>query len=125
MKKLILTVCFTLTVSVCYAMPFTVDARSPLHVEAGLVLGYPLGVIAAYAQKTNNISDAKAVLIAGTLAYVPLAIKEFAIDGHPDGGDLLFNLSTYIGAYLGVKTGHYFFVSQTDDTPVVNYIVRY
>ena len=112
------------TIAKCGAMPFTVDNRSAMHAGAGLALGYPLGVMAAHAQKTNAFSDVQAVLIAGTLAYVPLAIKEFAIDGHPDAGDLLFNLTTYVGAYLGVKTGHYFFVSQKDDTPMLNYVVR-
>ena len=125
MRKLILTVCFTLTVSICYAMPFTVDERSAMHAGVGLALGYPLGVLAAHAQKTNDISDTLVVIGAGTLAYIPLAIKEFAIDGHPDGGDLLFNLTTYAGAYLGVKTGQHFFLSKKDDTPVLNYIVRY
>ena len=96
-----------------------------MHAGAGLALGDPLGVLAAHAQKTNDISDTVAVIAAGTLAYIPLAIKEFAIDGHPDAGDLLFDLSTYVGAYIGVKTGQHFFLSKKDETPVLNYIVRY
>jgi len=129
MKKAIIVFCMTVSAlcfySLATAMPFTVDERSPLHAGAGLVLGYPLGIIAASSQQTNNLTDTEAVLIAGTVAITPLVLKEFLYDGHPDAGDLLFDLTAYAGAYLGVKTGHYFFVSQKEDTPVLNYIVRY
>ena len=125
LKKLILTVCFTFIVSVCYAMPFTVDERSAMHATAGLVLGYPVGIAMAHAQKYNDISDTQAVLIAGTIAIAPLVGKEFLRDGHPDAGDLLFDMTAYLGAYLGLKTGQHFFLSKKDDTAVLNYIVRY
>jgi len=130
MKKAIIVFCMTVSAlcfySLANAMPFTVDARSPLHVFGSGVFSFPAALVLKKQQPLNGMSDTTIILAAGSLAMIPGITKEFLMDAYADGGDMAFNaLGAYGGAWLGVKTGHYFFVSQKDETPVLNYVVRY
>jgi len=123
MKKLILLL---FVVGLCGCAQTTVDSRSLLHVGASGLISFPAAVVLKKQQAVNGMSDTQIVLFAGTVAMVPGVAKEYLVDAYADGGDLAFDaIGSYGFAYLGMKTGQHFFLSKKDDTPVLNYIVRY
>ena len=123
MKK---TILLLLVVGLSGCAQVTVDKRSLLHVGVSGLISFPAAVVLKKQQHLNGMSDTKIILFAGTVAMGPGIAKEYLMDAYPDYGDLAFDaIGSYGFAYLGLKTGQHFFVSKKDDTPVLNYIVRY
>ena len=120
-----LIVSLVIGLEIAHCAEFTVDQRSLLHVGVSGGLGFSGGLLLKSQQKVNRLTDAQIVVIAGTVALIPGVIKETVMDDWIDWGDMLMNLSSYPGAYLGVRTGHYLFFSKTDDTVVINYKVEF
>lgn len=121
-----LIVSLVIGLEIAHGAEFTIDYPNSLkHAGISGGLGFSGGLFLKSQQKTNKLTDTQIVLTAGTLAFVPGAFKEGVMDAYIDWGDMLCNLSSYPGAWLGVKTGHYFFVTKQDDTVVVNYKVRF
>ena len=110
----------------CDAGDFTVDKRSLLHVGVSGAFSFPCALLLKKQQTQNNLTDNQIIGTVGTLSLVPGGFKEVIIDAYIDWGDMGFNaLGAYGGAWLGVKTGHYFFVSKKDNSATINYVVRY
>ncbi len=110
----------------CDAGEVTVDGRSLLHVGASGLISFPAAILLKKQQNINGMSNATIIAVAGSVAMVPGGFKETVIDAYIDWGDMGFNaIGAYGGAWLGVKTGHYLFMSRNKNTNTINYAMRW
>ena len=109
-------------ISTAHSAEFTVDKRSMYHLGVSGGLGFSGGLFLRSQQRKNKLTDNGIILTSGTVSMIPGTFKEVIMDAYIDWGDMGFNaIGAYSGAWLGVKTGHYLFVSKKNDTVTLNY----